>query len=61
MTEPLEDTDQQEKEELIKKAKDMLKSAQEILEDPECKDDMSFHEFLKKICVEEEHYFKYKL
>ena len=59
MTEPIKDMDDKEKEELIKKATETLKHAKEMLDDPECKDEMSFEEFLIKLGVEEDVYLRY--
>ena len=59
MTEPIKDMDDEEKEKLVKKATETLKLAKEILDDPDCKDDMTFEEFLSKVGVNEEDYLWY--
>ena len=59
MTEPIKDMDDEEKEKLVKKATETLKLAKEILDDPDCKDDMTFEEFLSKVKVNEEDYLRY--
>ena len=60
MTTPLEEMDdKKEREEIIKKATDTLKLAKDILDDPNCKDDMTFDEFLQKVGITEDVYMKY--
>ena len=60
MTEPLEPMeDEKEKEALMKKANEVLKSAKEILDDEGCNDDMSFDEFLQMIGISQEEYLHY--
>ena len=58
MTEPLEAMNDEEKEAILKKATETLKYAKEILDDPACKDDMSFEEFLGKVGVDEKYYLR---
>ena len=59
MTKPLEMENDKEKEKLIKKAVDILKKAKEILDRPDCKEDMSFDEFLKKIGTSKQEYMQH--
>ena len=59
MTEPIKDMDEDESEILLKKATETLQLAKQILDDPECKDDMTYEEFLAKVGVKESDYLFY--
>ena len=59
MTEPIKDMEEEEHEKLLKKATETLKLAKEILDDPDCKDEMTYEEFLAKVGVKESDYLFY--
>ena len=60
LTEPLaEDLDETTKKELIRNATQTLTAAKELLDSPDCKDDMTFKEFLYAIGSTEQEYMQY--